>query len=199
MATGGQMKELGTGPGWGLFPAGTGACPAPRVTPLPLLLSVPPEESPRPCTGKVSSPPEDRPCPPLSPLASRSPRVPVAAHLAPAGARAEGQGGLHSPGRLRAALCSEGLAPPVAGVSAAGRGLRAQFPGAERGATATGGGFLRCCLSSSPPSSLSHLGLSALVAFWVPSPSNPRVSGSTRSPIHAHVLRRPTCSLHAWV
>lgn len=65
VATGGEMKEPGTGPGWGLFPAGTGACPAARVTPLPRLLSVPPEESPRPCGQALT--------------ATESPRLPIPA------------------------------------------------------------------------------------------------------------------------
>ena len=167
----------------------------------------------------MSSPPKDRPYPPLSPLASRSPRVPAAAHLAPAGVRAEGRGGLHSPGRLRAALCSERLAPPVAGVSAAWRGLRAQFPGAERGATAARGGFLRCCPPPPPPprgggpgGAGGGPGAATMGGDKAPRPKKPppggllgslafnlRVYRSTRCQIHAHVLRSPTCSLHAWV
>lgn len=116
----------------------------------------------------MSSPPKDRPCPPLGPRES-----PQQLTWPRRERGAEGQGGLHGRGRLRAALCSEGLAPPVAGVSGAWRGLRAQFPGAERGATAAGGGFLRCCPSCSPPSSLSPPGLSALVAFRAPLAFNP--------------------------
>lgn len=99
----------------------------------------------------------------------------------------------HSPGRLRAALCSERLAPPVAGVSAAWRGLRAQFPGAERGATAARGGFLRCCPSCSPPPPLFPPGLSALVAFWAPLPS------TLECPEARDAKYTPTCcgALHA--
>lgn len=145
----------------------------------------------------MSSPPEDRPWPPPSALASQYPRVPAAAHLAPAGARAEGPGGLCSPGRLRAALCSEVLAPPVAGVSATGRGLRAQFPGAERGATAARGGFLRCCPSRSPSSSLDPPGLSTRCPFGPPSLSEGRKC--TVPNALPRVLWSPSCSLQAWV
>ena len=131
----------------------------------------------------MASPPEGRPWPPPSALASQYPRVPAAAHLAPAGARAEGPGGLCSPG-LRAALCSEVLAPPVAGVSATGRGLRAQFPGAEPGATAARGGFLRCCPSRSPSSSLDPPGLSTRCPFGPPSL---RRVGSALCQMRSHV------------
>lgn len=136
--------------------------------------------------------------------ATESPGLPIpvsprSSSPGPGGRECRGPG--WSPQPRAAPCCSQfrGQAPPVAGVSAAGRGLRAQFPGAERGATAARGGFLRCCPSCSPPSSLSPPGLSALVAFWAPSPSTSSVSGSTRCQIHAHVLRSPTCSLHAWV
>lgn len=139
----------------------------------------------------MSSPPKDRPYPPLSPLASRSPRVPAAAHLAPAGVRAEGQGGLPQP---RAAPCCALLRE----ASAAG-GWR--LCGLARAARSVPGGGARrhrgqrripqvLPLLLGPPS---PPGLSALVAFWAPLPS------TLECPEARDAKYTPTCcgALHA--
>lgn len=162
VAADGEKREPGTGTGMGSVSRWHRRLPGrtSHSTPAP-----PPSSSRRKSTAlsrEGVQPTEGQALP-----ATGSPRVPAAAHLAPAGAGGRGPGWSPRPQAIPR-LCSEGLAPPVAGVSGAWRGLRAQFPGAERGATAAGGGFLRCCPSCSPPSSLSPPGLSALVAFGAP-------------------------------
>lgn len=130
---------------------------------------------------------------------SRSPRVPAAAHLAPAGVRAEGQGGLPQP---RAAPCCALLRE----ASAAG-GWR--LCGLARAARSVPGGGARRHRGQRRIPQVLPLLLAPTPPFpsWPERPGgllgslafNPRVYRSTRCQIHAHVLRSPTCSLHAWV
>lgn len=193
VTAGGEARQPGTGTGIG-FPAGTGACPAARLTPTPAPPPRSSEESPGDAALSLQG---VQPARGQALVATECPRLPV-----PASPRSSSPGPDGSKGRGPGWSLQPRVAPRCAllrGASAAGGWLLClcHRPRATRSVPGGGArrhsGFLRCCPSRSPSSSLDPPGLSTRCPFGPPSLRGPR-----GSEVHGAKCA-PTCAVESFV